>query len=390
MDTNNAEYYEEELTSQQTDEGQNTPAAHRIGTLPKTKQTPTSRATASRGATQSPEVNVNNTRGKIPPMHVSNTPLKQLISMLQSKMEKNEFMVKQTRENTAVVYTFKLDSFVKAKTCLADNKVQFFTYTPKPLKNKNLVLKGIHGDYTDSEILIELKSLNLDNVNISKVSKITFNKSNPNASHFLVQLTHDSNTNILISMKSLLYQKIRWEPLRKKEIFQCRKCQRLGHSSVNCYFNYRCVKCNINHEPGKCLIAKDSAEKKDLYCVNCKKHGHPASYRGCPFITYSDAIKKEIRFHKQHKNDNRINTINENVAYSNNKTVNNNSPLYSHVLASNNHPINNNPPNLISILENFKSEIIQSFSFQMQSLHSKIEQNSSRISKLYTIFDING
>ncbi|EZA52006.1 hypothetical protein X777_09440 [Ooceraea biroi] len=44
-------------------------------------------------------------------------------------------------------------------------------------------------------------------------------------------------------------QVIRWEKLRRKNVIQCRRCQRIGPSTANCNLKFRCVKCKGNHNP---------------------------------------------------------------------------------------------------------------------------------------------
>ncbi|XP_076298340.1 uncharacterized protein LOC143217689 [Lasioglossum baleicum] len=88
-----------------------------------------------------------------------------------------------------------------------------------------------------------------------------------------------------IPIKSLLHTIVKWEKIIKKDRIQCMRCQRIGHVAQNCNLNYRCVKCEHDHNPGECPRSADSqTENADSppYCVNCKTHGHPASYRGCP------------------------------------------------------------------------------------------------------------
>lgn len=81
----------------------------------------------------------------------------------------------------------------------------------------------------------------------------------------------------------LAYQTVRWEQLKKKKIFQCKNCQRIGHASSNCNMNFRCVKCAQSHGPKSCPLEKTSSREK-LLCANCGNAGHPASYHGCPYI----------------------------------------------------------------------------------------------------------
>jgi len=90
---------------------------------------------------------------------------------------------------------------------------------------------------------------------------------------------------------------VHWEKLRRKDIIQCKRCQRLGHAAANCNLRYRCVKCKEDHEPGKCSIY--TGKNNEPYCINCNSFGHPVSYRGCPKII---KIKNRIT--------NKINRIN--------------------------------------------------------------------------------
>lgn len=48
---------------------------------------------------------------------------------------------------------------------------------------------------------------------------------------------------------------------------------------------YRFVKCNNQHGPGNCNFSQgNKINKNQIYCVNCKNDGHPASYRECPIL----------------------------------------------------------------------------------------------------------
>ncbi|CAG9799155.1 unnamed protein product [Chironomus riparius] len=66
-------------------------------------------------------------------------------------------------------------------------------------------------------------------------------------------------------------------------------CQRWGHSSQNCGYKFRCVKCTEVHGPNQCQRSTRDGNAK---CINCNGD-HAASYRLCPsFISYSKRIEK--------------------------------------------------------------------------------------------------
>lgn len=192
----------------------------------------------------------------------------------------------------------------------------------KSLINKNIVLKGVRGNFSDDDVKAELNELNIANVNIVKVSKVYFNKNNKDFYHFLIQLFSDSNVQNLTKIKTIAFQKIRWEPLRKRDIFQCKNCQRLGHSSANCAMGYRCVKCNKNHKPGECAIPKDTTDKNSLYCVNCEVVGHTASYRGCPLFKFAKDLNEAKNVQNRKTHNDRLNRINSNFS----RSASNNAP----------------------------------------------------------------
>jgi hypothetical protein len=81
---------------------------------------------------------------------------------------------------------------------------------------------------------------------------------------------------------------IKWEKFQKssRSATQCHKCQRYGHSAVNCGHKYRCIKCVETHLPGNC---KRTNRERSAKCVNCQGD-HPANSRTCMF--YLDYITK--------------------------------------------------------------------------------------------------
>lgn len=79
-----------------------------------------------------------------------------------------------------------------------------------------------------------------------------------------------------------MHHVIQWDKLRRKDIIQCIRYQRLGHAVANCNLDYRCVRCKEDHKPGFCSAGKGNNHVS--YCINCNNVGHPAFYRGCPKI----------------------------------------------------------------------------------------------------------
>lgn len=252
---------------------------------------------------------------KPPPITVYNSTIKIIIQLINKhELGNGNIRIKQTNglDNTINIQTNALEIYEKTIKALREGKIEFYTYTPKNTKVKSIVLKGVRGEFTEENVLNELKNNNYNNVNIIKISKINFDKENTNRYHFLVQLTHESHLSELTRTKYILYQAVKWEHLRKRKIFQCKNCQRLGHASTNCNLKYRCVKCSQNHTPGECTI-KEKTECSSLKCANCGQSGHPASYRGCPYIKNATMLVQNAKRNKQRLINNKISSIERKV-----------------------------------------------------------------------------
>lgn len=260
------------------------------GTRPRTPSVEPNRAT-------------NNTRSRgkrtPPPIHVMGSSLKIIIStLINNKINKNKFSTKEVGNNVCTIFAFDIDQYKEIVKILIDLKWEFYTYTPREEKPKTLVLKGVRGGYDEIDVKTEIESLNLNEIKITKVSKLTFNRNNMPLHHFIVQLTNDSTKTQLTSIKFLLNQKISWENLRRKNIFQCRNCQRAGHASSNCHLARRCVKCAGNHPHGECTLVKEEP-RNNLTCANCGEKGHPASYMGCPYLKLAQDMKNNNNAKRQ-------------------------------------------------------------------------------------------
>lgn len=216
-----------------------------------------------------------------------NCSLKSLTNILAANPEiTNKFRVNHPIGNEYItIFTTDVSAFSATKNTLDLNKIYYYSFTPKMLKPKSLVLKGIRGGYSTDEILAEIQKQKKDSLIVNKIILAKF--SNINNPMYIVQIDPKCNINELKDIKTLVHQKANWEHLKRHKLFQCMRCQRLGHASINCRLPPRCVKCTQNHEADNCPISDVDAKDK-LKCANCNLYGHPASYKGCP--AYLQAI----------------------------------------------------------------------------------------------------
>lgn len=169
---------------------------------------------------------------------------------------------------------------------LRDKKLEFHTFAEPGNRTKLFVLKKFV--HMNCDALKELL-----NENGITVSKVTFLYDNLNHPSYLIH-SNDENLNI-----QTLHQKhraiesiiVNWETFdtRRKKPMPCRRCKRWGHSASNCNHQYRCIKCNENHEPRKC--PRTNRDEGKPFCVNCNGD-HPANSTLCSsYQRYYEAIQ---------------------------------------------------------------------------------------------------
>lgn len=316
---------------------------------------------------------------KTPPIYIFDVDPNTLIDFVKNGLNINEFKIREHSNNKIQLLTSSIEDYSKIRAYLLETKTKFFSFTPKNLKTKTFLLKGLTANMDCNVILNELKKFESENLNFIKVSPFTTKRSDTNGHNlpiYLVQINGESNVNELKTIRGLLYRCIHWEGLRKPQITQCRNCQSFLHSAANCYLPRRCVKCKDHHEIGKCLLKEVPInERQKLYCVLYNNHGHPASYKGCP--KYKE-LQQKLRAKKQLFSDKRNKhgpiIVNDNLSYAN--MVKNN---YTNQSTNINNTINN-------VLEQLNNSV-QALSNQIINLNKQLQLQSSRIDTLYSMLD---
>lgn len=270
-------------------------------------------------------------KSKLPPIVVYNANIKKTIDDLKLKLKHGNFNIKSMNKNCTHINTQNIQDFDIVSEYIKNKELNHFTYTPPERKTINLLIKGINSSFTPQEIVDEINEIKLDNVNITKCAPFK-NRNNPDSNIFLLTLTNTSDIKQLVNIKYLLHQKIYFDKIRKSDgIIMCHRCQKIGHSAVNCSMQPRCVKCSENHLTNECNNVKKILEKKvdplsgEIItttitvpkCVNCGQEGHPANYSKCPArLSYINKLneKKEInRKITQNRNNFIKNSINNYV-----------------------------------------------------------------------------
>lgn len=155
------------------------------------------------------------------------------------------------------------------------NNIEYFITNKQSEKPLKVVIKGIPIDYTSEEVQEELKSLGFP---VEKVARLRRFKDRRPLPILQIQLTMGPGVDKIYDLTSFHYLTVTVEKFAKSgRVSQCFRCQSFFHSSENCRYKPKCVKCAGEHESKDCSKPRDT----DATCVNC--HGpHPANYRGCP------------------------------------------------------------------------------------------------------------
>lgn len=292
----------------------------------------------------------------------------------------DDFQIKEYRnENRKItLYLKTIENYVRVKVHLQKTNTKFFTFTPKGAKSKTFLLKGLPADAILDDITIELRKHENENLQIIKVSKFTTPKSVKDGYDlpiFLVQITSESNVKCLKSIRGLLYRCVRWEALRKAQIPQCRNCQSFFHSASNCFMERRCVKCDKSHDAGKCSLVNVNEDERDkLFCVLCKKFGHPASYRGCEKFKNLQEKLKIRRQEMSQRGEKKYINVNSSLSFANALKGNNSNTTYNSNILNN---------NFFTELQNS----IQNLSNQIINFQKQLQIQSSRIDELYLLLN---
>lgn len=322
---------------------------------------------------------------KPPPISVFNIQIKKMNKLLESVLFISDYYIKKINDTKFNIILKNIEDFVKVTKLLTKTKTEYYTYTPKDSKKQSFVLKGLGSEFEPEEIKKELLQYNGEKFKVVEVSRFVTARSKANKVTlpiFVVQLSANSSAGKLHNIKYLSHQVVRWEKLKKKDVMQCKNCQRYGHAAANCEMDYRCVKCAENHQPGQCAIPKneDVIDHSKIYCVMCSSYGHPASYKGCKkYLEMKQRLREKINFTKEKAKNRRltISKFTDNYVQPGLK--------FSDIIRGKNHVTNNNRDELnghnsIRMNESRNNDKFQaSIQSQINSLMAMVQKNMESI-----------
>lgn len=215
------------------------------------------------------------TESKPPPIFVNEVdniaPLQELLKIIAP----NLYDMKIINSNNVKIMSKTKESYVVIVNALTEKSTMFHTYQMKENRAFRVVLRNVHHTTNIDEIKEELAKLGHIVRNIHNIVQRTTKKNLP---MFFVDLEPKPNNKDIYNIQLLMHLRVQFEPQRKKkDIVQCTKCQRYGHTKRFCFNVARCVKCVGNHATESC---KRTNTDSSVQCVLCLGN-HPANYRGC-------------------------------------------------------------------------------------------------------------
>lgn len=206
--------------------------------------------------------------------------------LLKITTEENYTMTTLRSGHIVKIVPINIEVYKSIRDRFITDNISHYTYKLKCERSYRVVLRGLHSSEDTSEISEALKQHGHEARQVVNVRHRTSKEPLP---IFYVDLEPKPNNKDIFKLKSLNQTKVTFEaPYKKKEILQCKRCQRFGHSKNQCYRPFRCVKCGSDHPTTSCTKTRDT----EATCANCQAK-HPANYRGCiKYKEYKERILK--------------------------------------------------------------------------------------------------
>lgn len=257
-----------------------------------------------------------------------------------------------------------IEDFKNMHKLLIAEHFPFHTHQLRSEKKLKIVIRGIPTEFTTSDIAADLHKSGYPAL---KVTRMLNKDDHPMQ---MVAIEIDTIYKSIYKLPKILGLDVQLEPLRSKgNLIQCHRCQLYGHVQVNCYAEYKCMKCAENHSTHTCTKVTTTPAK----CSNCGGP-HPSTYRGCK--SRPNIVAKPVKA---------WNNINNNC--SNNSDNNSNSQNASTSMPNNTHTHTHTTPNLKQIQqEQLAAKATPTQSKPEPKLKSKLESIALELSFMFIDF----
>lgn len=211
---------------------------------------------------------------RVPPIFLHEVNNYQQIICDIDSIVSNEYSTQQQNKVLKINTTTAADFRLVTKF-LEESQLPYHTFRNPDTKRLEVVLRNVPHSLTDNDVILELKSLNLP---VIKVTRLFYRDRQP-MPLCAVELDNNEQGKKIFYIKQIQHALIRVEYRRKpRNIPQCTRCQRYGHTKNFCHLTPRCVKCPQNHHFSECTKPKEA----EPTCINCGG-AHSANFKGCSY-----------------------------------------------------------------------------------------------------------
>lgn len=222
---------------------------------------------------------------KPPPIFIPGIVEVKPLTEALNEIAPNNYFLKTIGNNQIKIQPNSVDDYRKIVKKLKDIETNFHTYQAKEQRSYRVVIRNLHHSTDQVELKKEIEEKGHKVTNIYNIKQKITKKPLP---LFYIEVAQNINNKSLYDIQYLQYTKVQVEPPNpKRELPQCARCQRYGHTKTYCTRQPRCVKCGNSHTTIECTKELSSPAT----CALCQGN-HPANYKGC--IVYKEIQKRKF------------------------------------------------------------------------------------------------
>ena len=180
-----------------------------------------------------------------------------MTKIIEKDIIKKDYKLKINNNRVKILPT-NPDAYRKLTKLLKTLKANFHIYQLKQERPFRVMLRNIHHSVDLDELKFELLKHDHE---VTTISNIRHRITKIPLSLFFIDIKQKQN-NKEIYINRLMNSIAKIEPhLVKKEIVQCKRCQRYGHKQKYCNYNLRYVKCAGSHPTDQCTKSPETPAK---------------------------------------------------------------------------------------------------------------------------------
>lgn len=219
---------------------------------------------------------------KVPPIYLHNANHYQNIVEDITRVIENDNFTTQCKTKSVRINLDNSSDFRKLTKFYDDNNLEYHTFRNPDSTVLSVVIRNLPLSFTEREIQDELSKT----FSIKKVVRLLNKEKNP-IPICVVDLENNEAASEIYNLGKFMHCIVSVEQRRRsKDIPQCTRCQRYGHTKNYCRLQPRCVKCQEHHLYSQCTKRPNEMPT----CVNCGEN-HSANYKGCKYYT---ELKRKI------------------------------------------------------------------------------------------------